>query len=55
MTRAWTSEPVDVTTGEDDIERCPVCGSVSFSYLGVLGNIAWYRCRHCGTDIPEEV
>ena len=39
--------------GEDDggdaAPACPACHGPSFP-LGVLGNLAHYRCRNCGAD-----
>ena len=32
---------------------CPRCGSDRFTLLGLLGKVTWYRCRACGTDVPD--
>ena len=29
---------------------CSVCGGQVFRFLGVLGSLRWYRCRHCDAD-----
>lgn len=31
---------------------CRLCGGV-LALLGVLGRLAWYRCRDCGMDWNE--
>lgn len=29
--------------------RCDMCGSPAY-FMGILGNLAWFRCRHCGWE-----
>lgn len=38
---------------------CQLCGGV-LVLLGLLGNLAWFRCRQCGMEFskrltPEEI
>jgi len=33
---------------------CKLCEG-SLYLLGILGNIAWFRCRHCGVEFSENV
>ena len=36
---------------KDGKRVCPACGSEqhkSECYMGNLGRLEWYRCRHCG-------
>ena len=28
---------------------CSLCDGPAY-LLGILGRLAWFRCRHCGTD-----
>lgn len=42
---------------EDAMIECPACTALNIekeALLGVLGNLAHYRCRHCGIDFSEE-
>ena len=27
---------------------CPMCGTEDLEFLGILGRLAWFRCRLCG-------
>lgn len=33
---------------------CPACTG-DLHPLGALGNLAWYRCRHCGMDVNRKI
>ena len=33
---------------------CKLCEG-SLYLLGILGNLAWFRCRHCGVEFSENV
>ncbi len=35
--------------------RCECCGGNSFTFLGSLGNLDWFRCRSCGFETPYEM
>ncbi len=30
------------------MEACESCGSEEFIFIGVLGTVMHFRCRHCG-------
>lgn len=36
---------------------CPACNADLPVLLGILGNLAHFRCRYCGTDysLPSEI
>lgn len=33
-----------------EIAVCPVCTGEGATLLGPMGNLTWFRCRHCGAD-----
>lgn len=37
----------------EDIIECEYCGGEAY-HMGTLGNMAHYRCRHCGMDSSIE-
>lgn len=39
----------DDDDGYEDEISCPVCGGVGES-MGKLGDLEWFRCRHCGME-----
>lgn len=38
----------------DEQIDCPLCEGAAF-LLGILGTLAWYRCRYCGAECSAEV
>lgn len=34
---------------------CPMCGSLRWYPLGVLGRLRWFMCRDCGCEYNEEI
>ena len=32
---------------------CPICNG-PLSFLGRLGSLLWFRCRHCGIEVNQE-
>jgi rubredoxin len=43
----------DAFDDDDGHARCPWCGHDGV-LLGVLGLVAWLRCRHCGIDYEDD-
>lgn len=39
---------------EIDYITCPLCEGVG-TEMGVLGNLAWYRCQDCGAEFSIKV
>jgi rubredoxin len=31
-------------------ECCPLCNGDDAVFMGLLGSLAWYRCRYCGIE-----
>ena len=35
-------------------KECEYCESEAVFYLGKFGNMDWFRCRDCGSEMSEE-
>ncbi len=34
--------------------RCQICSGL-LQHIGILGNLAWFRCQNCGWEISDRI